>query len=94
MSTMDNILCSYCDVHLRDDEALKAHFKKQHLINLTKPPCGIFICKTNNCDRKFKQSRNFFQHVRSYHCVEKKYDSVAEPLEKKKKNVGSIPNQL
>lgn len=87
---MDNILCSYCELKFRNDSDLKDHFKKGHAICLTKPPDGKFECKTNNCGRAFKQSRDFFKHVNLIHCVAKRYDDTDEELEvrEKKKKIG------
>lgn len=92
MSTIGNILCSYCELKFEDDKALKEHFKVEHLVNLTKPPGNAFHCKTDDCQRSFKQSRTFFRYICLYHYFQKPKNDITEPLIKKRKiwNLSSV----
>ena len=72
---MDRIQCSFCDLKFKNSEFLKFHFKNDHKIRISQSNASTFICKTNNCLRKFKTCKNLFAHIDKMHYLDKENDN-------------------
>ena len=55
----------------KKSELLKFHFKNYHKIRISQSNASTFICKTDNCLRKFKTCKNLFVHIDKMHYLDK-----------------------
>ena len=64
------IPCSFCNQKSNNTESLKFHFQNYRGINIAETLKDRFICKLDNCPKKFSRAKSLFDHMNTKHLLD------------------------